>query len=61
MDTECIKPFVVCAATCDESAEISREKWLSLLYHITGKHRWKTSEDFQNVKKCEHPSISQKD
>ena len=38
------------AATCDESADILREKWLSLLYHITGKHRCKTSEDFQNVK-----------
>ena len=49
------------AATYDESADILREKWLSLLYHITGKHRWKTSEDFQNVKKCGHPSISQKD
>ena len=48
------------AATCDESADILREKWLSL-YHITGKHRWKTSEDFQNVKKCGHPSRSQKD
>ena len=46
---------------CGESADILREKWLSLLYHITGKHRWKTSEDFQNVKKCGHPSISRKD
>ena len=49
------------AATCDENADILREKWLSVLYHITGKHRWKTSEDFKNVKKCGHPSISRKD
>ena len=49
------------AATCDESADILWEKWRSLLHHITGKHRWKTSEHFQNVKKCGHPSISRKD
>ena len=49
------------AATCDKNADILREKWLSVLYHITGKYRWKTSEDFKNIKKCGHPSISRKD
>ena len=50
-----------CAATCDNNASILREKWLSLLHHITGKHRWKASKEYKLVKKCGHPRISTKD
>ena len=50
-----------CAATCDNNAGILREKWLSLLHHITGKHCWKASKENKLVKKCGHPRISAKD
>ena len=50
-----------CAATCDKNVDILREKWLSLLHHITGKHRWKASKEFRLVKRCGHPRITAKD
>lgn len=49
------------AATCDGDADILREKWLSLLHHITGKHRWKISAEFKHIKMCGHATISRKD
>ena len=49
------------AATCGENADILREKCLSLLNHITGKHYWKSSPDFKVVTKCGHAAISLKD
>ena len=38
-----------------------REKWLSLLHHITDKHCWRASKEFKLIKKCGHPRISAKD
>ena len=32
-----------------------REKWISILHHITNKHRWKTGTLFH---KCEHPRLT---
>ena len=49
------------AATCEQNADLLREKWLSLLHHITGKHRWRASKEFKLIKKCGHPRISAKD
>ena len=50
-----------CAATCEQNADLLREKWLSLLHHITGKHRWRAFKEFKLIKKCGHPRISAKD
>lgn len=49
------------AATCDGNVKILREKWLSLLHHIVGKHHWKKSSLHKLVKKCGHPTLSTKD
>jgi ribonuclease HI len=50
-----------CSATCEQNAEILREKWLSLLNHITGKHCWKSSKEFKFIKRCGHPRLNKKD
>ncbi|XP_028414363.1 uncharacterized protein LOC114537519 [Dendronephthya gigantea] len=50
-----------CAATCDKNANILREKWLSLLQHITGKHSWRLSKEIKLIKKCGHPRLTAKD
>ena len=50
-----------CSVTCKQNADSLREKWLSLLHHITGKHCWRASKEFKLVKKCGHPRISRKD
>jgi hypothetical protein len=43
-----------CSVTCEQNADVLREKWLSLLHHITGKHSWRASKEFKLVKKCGH-------
>lgn len=49
------------AYTCDQDIDILREKWLSLLFHITGKHCWQVSPTFKKLKKCGHQPINRKD
>lgn len=49
------------AATCDEDVDILQEKWLSLLHHIVGKHRWRASSTHKLIKKCGHPALSRND
>ena len=44
-----------------QHVDLLREKWLSLLHHITGKHHWRASEEFKLINKCGHPRISAKD
>ena len=29
-----------CSATCDGNTEVLREKWKSVLFHVTNKHKW---------------------
>ena len=42
------------AATCDGNVEILREKWKSVLYHITNKHKWSGNSHFHQ---CCHRHI----
>ena len=46
-----INHFWWSCATCNRNAKELKEKWLSILYHITGRHRW---EDCDIFKKCQH-------
>ena len=41
-----------CAATCDGNAENLKEKWISLLHHVTDMHEWACGE---SIMQCEHP------
>ena len=50
-----------CAATCDKNAKILRDKWVSLLHHITGKPSWRSSNEFQLIKKCGYSKLSSGD
>ncbi|CAB4040140.1 Hypothetical predicted protein, partial [Paramuricea clavata] len=36
-----------CSVTCEQNADVLREKWLSLLHHITGKHSLRASKEFK--------------
>ena len=47
-----------CCATCEGDAELLREKWISLLFHVQNKHRWTGHKKFR---KCEHPRLSKKE
>ena len=52
--------FWWCSATCEGNADTLKEKWLSLLFHITGKHRWKASKEFKKINQCAHPRLATK-
>ena len=45
-------------ATCNGNAKELKEKWLSILYHITDRHRW---EDCDIFKKCQHKKLAEKE
>ena len=53
-----INPFWWCCASCEGAPENLKEKWLSILYHITNRHRWK---GFKTFKKCQHKKLTKKD
>ena len=44
-----------CCATCEGNAELLKEKWISLLHHITNTHSWLSNKFFH---KCEHKKYS---
>ena len=44
-----------CATTCDGSETKLKEKWISVLHHITNVHSWNSGE---TIRKCEHPPYS---
>ena len=45
-------------ASCEGDPENLREKWLSILYHITDCHPWK---GFKTFKKCQHKKLTKKE
>ncbi|KAL7372004.1 hypothetical protein ABVT39_008332 [Epinephelus coioides] len=44
-----------CAGSCDGSVTKLKEKWISVLHHITNTHQWASGE---MIRKCEHPPYS---
>ncbi|KAM4031866.1 LOW QUALITY PROTEIN: uncharacterized protein ACNLHF_019235 [Anomaloglossus baeobatrachus] len=49
--------FWWCVTTCEQKEQIFREKWLSLLHHITNQHEW----DGEVYRKCGHVPIEMGD
>lgn len=47
-----------CSATCHGNAAILKEKWLSLLHHITNRHSWTANS---HIHKCEHTPLAAED
>jgi hypothetical protein len=45
-----------CIQTCDGDAEILREKWTSIVYHVVNVHSWSNTEHFSE---CAHPTLPQ--
>ncbi|OCT92938.1 hypothetical protein XELAEV_18016005mg [Xenopus laevis] len=43
------------ARTCEGNKDLLMEKWLSLLYHVIGVHKWKTGKLYH---KCEHEELT---
>ena len=50
-----VNHFWWCCASCGGNAQELKEKWISILYHITNQHSWENHEIF---KQCEHPGLS---
>ena len=44
-----------CSATCDGNAGVLREKWKSIMYHVTNKHKWRGNTHFHE---CCHPALT---
>ena len=44
-----------CSATCDGHAEMLKEKWKSVLFHVTNKHKW---NGYTHFHKCCHPRLT---
>ena len=53
-----IRHFWWCCGLCEGDPENLKEKWLSILYHITDRHRWK---GFKTFKKCQHKKLTKKE
>lgn len=47
-----------CAATCNGSKVLMKEKWLSILQHITNKHEWLSG---QVMSKCDHDTYTEEE
>ena len=46
-----------CAATCEGSVQLLREKWQSVLHHVMNKHSWTDGEVFHE---CSHPVLTRR-
>ena len=44
-----------CSATCDGNAEVLKEKWKSVLFHVTNKHKW---NGYTHFHECCHPRLT---
>ena len=44
-----------CSATCDGNAEVLKEKWKSVLFHVTNKHKW---NGYTHLHECCHPRLT---
>ena len=44
-------------ATCDGDVQILRERWLSMLHHITNKHLWHEADVYHE---CSHPVLTRR-
>lgn len=44
-----------CAESCNKDAEVLREKWLSVIHHVTNRHSWPGNKHFP---KCDHQPLS---
>ena len=53
-----INHFWWCCASCKGDVTELREKWFSILFHITNRHRWSGNKVY---KKCEHAELSKRD
>ena len=45
-------------STCDEDVSVMKEKWLSIIHHVSNKHSWKGCKHF---KKCVHHRLSRRE
>lgn len=45
-----------CSATCEGNVEILREKWTSIVHHVSNKHRWAGNKHFR---RCSHARLPQ--
>ena len=50
-----INHFWWCCKTCAGSADVLRERWMSLMFHISNKHRW---VGYKHFKRCEHKKLT---
>ena len=53
-----INHFWWCCKTCGGSEEVLRERWTSLMFHISNKHRW---VGYKHFKRCEHKKLSKRE
>ena len=53
-----INHFWWCCASCKGDPIELREKWTSILYHITDRHRWRGNSIY---KKCQHKKLSKEE
>ena len=44
-----------CSATCDGNAEVLKENWKSVLFHVTKKHKW---NGYSHFHECCHPRLT---
>ena len=44
-----------CSATCNGNAEELKEKWKSVLFHVTNKHKW---NGYSHFHECCHPRLT---
>ena len=44
-----------CSATCGGNAEVLREKWKSIMMHVTNKHKW---NGYTHFHECCHPRLT---
>ena len=46
-----------CSATCNGNSNILREKWKSILFHITDRHEWQGNQHYH---RCQHGELQKK-